>query len=348
MKLLNKPGRNGGLIVCAVLAGCTSMPVDGSTRDAPIAVNGPAADYPVVIGDPFDIEGVAYTPIDTMNYDAVGYVTGDAPENGGVTAAHKTLPLPSYIEVTSLDSGRTILARVERRGPMTNDRVLGLSAGALAQLGVAEGAAIRLRRVNPPEEHRAELRAGGEAPLRMETPPGLLEVLKRRLPDTGAVSLKDPRQEQVSGREPDTSTLAAIDAMAKDQPNVETAKTGPQSTTPLVTETDDHVPDIQDPPVIKPETDAVVATEIKAEPKPDMQPEAKPLPATGRYTIQIGAFSVRDNASRLAKKTGGHVVNSGQYALVRTGPYATRGQAEAALAKLASEGYSGARILTQD
>ena len=66
---------------------------------------GPAADYPVVIGEPYVIDGVTYTPIDTMNYDQVGYVTEDAPSASGITGAHRILPLPSYVEVTSLDSG---------------------------------------------------------------------------------------------------------------------------------------------------------------------------------------------------------------------------------------------------
>ncbi len=153
----------------------------------PEPANGPAADYPMVIGAPFVVDGKTYTPVDTMNYDAVGYAgmlegsgTSGAP---GISAAHRTMPLPSYVEVTALTSGKTILVRIERRGPMTGARLTELSPGAAAQLGITgqERAAVRVRRVNPPEVERAILRAGQAAPARMDTPKSLLAVLTRKL-----------------------------------------------------------------------------------------------------------------------------------------------------------------------
>src|SRR3546814_10508243 len=62
---------------------------------------------------------------------------------------HKTLPLPSYVEVTALDTGRTILVRVNDRGPMVTDRLIGLSRGAAEQLGIADRS----------EEHTSELQS---------------------------------------------------------------------------------------------------------------------------------------------------------------------------------------------
>src|SRR3546814_5946229 len=72
--------------------------------------------------------GVTYTPIDVADYDEVGYagwygddLAGKPTANGeifdpaSISAAHKTLPLPSYVEVTALDTGRTILVRVNDR-----------------------------------------------------------------------------------------------------------------------------------------------------------------------------------------------------------------------------------------
>ncbi len=149
-------------------------------------VNGPQADYPVTLGQPYSVAGVAYAPEDVLNYDQVGTLALDAAGGSGVSGAHHTLPLPSYVEVTSLDSGRTILVRIERRGPMEGNELLALSGAALDQLGVAAGAPVRVRRVNPPEEHRALLRAGQPAPLRMDTPMPLVEVLRRKLPAQAA------------------------------------------------------------------------------------------------------------------------------------------------------------------
>src|SRR3546814_6033080 len=104
-------------------------------------------DVPVMIGDPYKIGGVTYTPIDVADYDEVGYagrygddLAGKPTANGetfdpaSISAAHKTLPLPSYVEVTALDTGRTILVRVNDRGPMVTDRLIGLSRGAAEQL----------------------------------------------------------------------------------------------------------------------------------------------------------------------------------------------------------------------
>ena len=137
----------------------------------------------MVLGDPFTIGSTRWTPSNQLNYDGVGYAAVASQDNGGVAAAHKTLPLPSYAEVTSLDTGRTILVRIERRGPMANDTLIELSPGAGQQLGISSGSrlAVRLRRTNPPEQERALLRRGDRVPDRIATPDGLLKVLRRKL-----------------------------------------------------------------------------------------------------------------------------------------------------------------------
>src|SRR6218665_1758615 len=170
------------LAALALLAACGP----GTSRIEPLPpgpVTGPAADYPITIGAPYAIDGVNYTPEDRLNYDAVGYAAIGDEGGAAVSLAHKTLPLPSYVEVTSLVSGRTILVRAERRGPQVNDRIIALSPGAAEQLGVTgvEKAPVRVRRVNPPEQERALLRTGQRVPERMETPKGLLTALLRKL-----------------------------------------------------------------------------------------------------------------------------------------------------------------------
>lgn len=142
---------------------------------------GPEADYPVVVGATYSIAGTAYKPEDVLNYDAVGHLDADPAGGAAVSGAHHTLPLPSYVEVTSLETGRTILVRLERRGPMSSNALVALSPGAMSQLGASPATPVRVRRVNPPEDQRALLRAGRAAPLRMDTPMSLVSVLKRRL-----------------------------------------------------------------------------------------------------------------------------------------------------------------------
>ena len=147
---------------------------------------GPQGDYPVVVGDPYSVAGIAHTPEDVLNYDQVGFLTADQAGGNAVSGSHHTLPLPSYVEVTSLATGRTILVRLERRGPMDSNELLALSPGALAQLEASEGTPVRVRRVNPPEDQRALLRAGGPAEPHMDTPMSLVEILKRKLPGQAA------------------------------------------------------------------------------------------------------------------------------------------------------------------
>lgn len=148
-----------------------------------LAPNGPAADYPIILGTPYTIGDKSFTPLDTLNYDAVGHASVGKDGGSTISAAHHTLPLPSYVEVTSLASGRTVLVRVERRGPMASTNLIELSPGAASQLGVTDqvDAPVRVRRVNPPEAERALLRSGQQAPLRMDTPMSLVGVLKRKL-----------------------------------------------------------------------------------------------------------------------------------------------------------------------
>lgn len=179
-----------------LLAGCAA----GSQRPSgppEASVSKPVSDYPMKIGAPYQVGGVTYVPVDTTNHDEVGFASwygenhegkptanGERFRLGAISAAHKTLPLPSYVEVTSLDTGRTILVRVNDRGPFVRDRVIDLSSAAAQQLGVRRNgvAPVRVRRVNPPETERAVLRAGGQAAERLGTPEPLLVALRKRLP----------------------------------------------------------------------------------------------------------------------------------------------------------------------
>jgi rare lipoprotein A len=155
----------------------------GPASVSAFAQTGPADDYPVVLGDPFTIDGITYTPEDVMNFDVVGQAIADPAIGAGVAAGHKTLPLPSYVEVTNLETGRTIIVRIVSRGPMRSDALIAISPDAALQLGFASDgmSAVRVRRVNPPEVERAMLRTGEPVPPRMDTPAPLLAALKRKL-----------------------------------------------------------------------------------------------------------------------------------------------------------------------
>lgn len=314
--------------LAATLAGCSLFGGggDASVRAERPAValpeNGPQADFPMVLGEAFTVDGQEFVPADTASYDAVGLALVEADAGQGITLAHRTLPLPSYVELTNLATGRTVLARVERRGPMTTAALVGLSPAASALLGGGEGTPVRVRRVNPPETDRAELRAGRKASERMDTPRSLLGVLQRKLP---------PGSRSV------TAATAVPVAAAPQTPNPAEAPGKTGSEPPVAARYALRPLDAAEEPPRAAASPAATGPETAAPAKP---------PAAGDYVIQAAAFSSKANAERAARAIGGFVTEAGRLYRVRTGPFATRGQAEAALAKVRAAGYSDARVLT--
>jgi rare lipoprotein A len=278
-----------------------------------------------VIGEPYRVGSVLYTPADTMNYDEVGYAAADSGE--GVSGSHHTLPLPSYVEVTSLTTGHTILVRLERRGPMSGDAVVALSPAAFAQLGASAGEPVRVRRVKPPEEELAALRAGRTAPARLDTPASLVAVLKRKLSDTGTVALT-PR----AAAAPKALAQAEVPASSATR-----APAAPVAATPPAPSSNGKPSAAPALPPLKARAPAPVAAVAKA-------PAAKASAAKGAYVVQAATMSTRERAEKVVDAIGGSISPAGRYFRVRTGPFATRAQAEASLAKVRSAGYSDARI----
>ncbi len=87
--------------------------------------------------------------------------SGDVFDMNGMTAAHRTLPLPSYVRVTNLENGRTVILRINDRGPFVGDRIIDVSAAAATKLGfAARGVAkVKVETVAPPAETVSSLRA---------------------------------------------------------------------------------------------------------------------------------------------------------------------------------------------
>ena len=338
----------GALAFGLALTGANARPA------LPVAAStGPLADYPIVVGPAYSVAGTGFTPEDVLNYDQVGLAAAERAGGGGITGSHHTLPLPSYVEVTSLATGRTILVRLERRGPMDGTELIALSPGALAQLGAAPGTPVRVRRVVPPEEQRALLRAGQSAPLRMDTPMSLVDVLKRKLPGQGSTAVVLAPTVPRAGPVP--VAVGPSSAAHEASPGVMAA---PAPALAALDRTMDRrrVPAL--PPLASRGSVApapVVVSAAHSEPPRETAPSAPspsataraPVPSVaGKFVVQAGAFSTSDRASKVAHVVGGDVSRSGTFYRVRTGPFATRLQAEASLAKVRAAGYSDARIQT--
>ena len=325
------------------LAGCTAALAflascgggDKDLSELPPATEAPTkgvSDFPVRLGSPYQVGNATYTPADAAAYDEVGYASwygaelqGRNTANGevflpaSITAAHKTLPMPSYVEVTSLETGRTILARVNDRGPFANDRLIDLSEGAAKQLGItAQGVAgVRVRKINPPEQERAMLRNGQAASSRINTPESLLKVLRDKLG-------KMPRP-------------VGITTAAKPVPVKSGAGPAPQPQ-PVTTSDGRFVRE-----------GAAVAKPVA---KPSTKPAAKPAPvqvAAAGYVVQIAAFSTRARADEVARKMGAMVATSsdGRLFRVRFGPFATEAEGQRALADAQKRGYPQARLFRE-
>nr|WP_310522389.1 septal ring lytic transglycosylase RlpA family protein [Polymorphobacter sp.] len=131
-----------------------------------------SAAIPAKIGKPYQVLGTWYYPSDDRDYDqrgiaswygpgfhALSTANGERYNQDDVTAAHKTLPMPSFVEVENLDNGRKLTIRVNDRGPFVAGRIIDLSRRSAQLLGVdkAGTAKVRVRRVFPKESEIARL-----------------------------------------------------------------------------------------------------------------------------------------------------------------------------------------------
>jgi len=151
------------LLLAAAVAGCAMH-----QPHAPRAVAARAApstpDSRVKIGQPYTVLGHWYTPSDDRDYDVTGMASwygpgfhalatasGERYDQDAISAAHKTLPLPCYVEVSNLENGRTLVVRVNDRGPFVDGRIIDLSRRSAQLLGVDRPgtARVRVRRVYP-------------------------------------------------------------------------------------------------------------------------------------------------------------------------------------------------------
>jgi rare lipoprotein A len=95
------------------------------------------------VGKPYVVAGRTYYPEDNRRYRGEGIASwygddfhgrltanGEVYDMHGISAAHPTLPIPSYARVTNLQNGRSLIVRINDRGPYHNDRIIDLSAKA--------------------------------------------------------------------------------------------------------------------------------------------------------------------------------------------------------------------------
>lgn len=120
------------------------------------------------IGNPYQIQGVWYYPAEDYEYDETGIASwygpnfhgkstanGESFDQNAITGAHRTLPMPCLVRVTNLENGRSLVIRVNDRGPFAHGRIIDLSRRSAQLLGMEATGTARVRVQIMAEESRA-------------------------------------------------------------------------------------------------------------------------------------------------------------------------------------------------
>ena len=171
----NSPWRNCTVLAAAALSlglgacASTGQAAAGSASSRPMLAAVPAAAQPsglgatrYRVGAPYEANGVWFVPAEQPRYDDIGQGAVYAPsakglaggerfEPGVISAAHATLPMPSIVEVTNMETGRRLEVRVNDRGATQSGRVIELSRAAADALGYGSKstAKVRVRYLRP-------------------------------------------------------------------------------------------------------------------------------------------------------------------------------------------------------
>jgi len=140
-------------LFCVLLASCSNGvdPKYGVSASPRVVDDGspvPKGGGVYRVGQPYTVAGRTYIPEDNPHYQATGLASwygedfrgrrtanGEVFDLNGITAAHTTMPLPSYARVTNLSNGRSIIVRVNDRGPYHGNRIIDVSKNAAHLLG---------------------------------------------------------------------------------------------------------------------------------------------------------------------------------------------------------------------
>lgn len=330
----------------SLLAGCALWGVAQARPNVPdVGVDDAMSQLPIA-QDPevLSQEAKMYDDVGQVVWPGADSAAGEGATLGpsGIWIAHPSLPVPSYVEITRLDNGRTIVARVSARPALGRSGALAeLSSGAARQLlfDPVGQAPLRIRAANPTDQEKAALRMGQVAGDRMDTPESLLVVLRKKAGALAAVK---------------TASRAATEVQPAPRPRAKTpvapAPTGAGPRTAsgphwVVTGDDDAAG-----PQAGPSDDGFVleqAGQRRATPAPRWQrpaPEPQPTYVSEGYYVQVAALSSRWKAQQVAKQIGGGIQPAGNLFRVRKGPYPSEAAARAALGPLAAKGYRDARI----
>jgi len=326
---LNIPNRCA-LFTCALpvlaLAACSYDRTSGPDgRDS-------SARY--IIGKPYEVAGRWYTPREDFKYSRVGLASvagkalegrktrsGDRYDAAALTAAHPTLPMPSYVRVTNIDNDRSVVVRINDRGPFKPGHIIELSQAAANKLRIYGPAGSRVRVTIVPSRSLAAKR----------------EILGDRQSATryrASASTFDIRR-SVAERSGDGDRALRYRSGSK---QTSVRRQGPEGI-------DDRASRLA-------RIDTAAGAGRVGRPTELRRSERA---AVGRYWIQVGSFTQRANARTasadlrdIAKpRVAALRVHGTRYYRVRVGPFRSRDAARRALARIRGMDYPDAKIIVK-
>ena len=318
----------------AGLSGCaeTQFAIHSAKRVVSATEDKSVPNYKV--GDAYQINGIWYYPKEDYDHDETGIASwygtkfhgrrtanGEIYDMNSLTAAHRTLPMPSYVRVTNLENGRSLVLRVNDRGPFAHSRVIDVSRRASQLLGFQRKGTAKVRVQILADKSRAlKARLRGQEELARVGSPITVDRLPKA--KVAAETLPAPaggESTNVATSEPPPRLVASNTNAASDAPAQPPAP----------------APNIADEPVT-----GEVSVQV--------------VPKTSIF-IQAGAFGQFDNANRVRArlsaigpvKISSVLIGGRDLFRVRVGPLKSVKAADKMLEEVTRAGYPGARIIVE-
>ncbi len=285
------------------------------------------------VGQTYEIDGIQYTPREDYNYSETGIASwygpgfeGKPTANGErfdpseLTAAHRTLPMPSLVRVTNLDNGKSVVVRVNDRGPFANNRIIDMSQRAAELLGFASQGTAKVRveimKIESKAIADAAKKRGYIAPARGES-----QYASNIKTKSAAEEFVMPKAEMQDGEGiTETAKVETVEAVPLEPSSTVVQATeldAPENLAPEA-KTVDVVQSIKagkvkvasvatSPKNVLVAPKGVVRDKVTTIPGHTVQgrfypaPQVKQMKVTGKdhIFIQAGAFAQKDNATRL-------------------------------------------------
>lgn len=363
----------------ALLTACGTP--KSSPRVGPGFVNGKPVHPLVKMGDPYSIGGETYVPKFEPGYREEGMASwygpgfhgkstanGERFDSNALTAAHRTLPMPSMVRVTNLKNGKTAIVRVNDRGPFAHNRIIDLSKAAAQKIDMIGSGVAEVRVEYLQEETERYI-----AQLGMDKSPQHIEWEQENSVQVASSNDSWYSAAAAPSQPISDSTIQAADVSgvsSTDLPPPSPAPKAPQALAPATTITtqtttvqleapaavEDGNRSYKHSPFDNLDTEQVAAPVV---PKPiSTEPASRP-PATGDPNaamasgsyIQVGAFSSKANAERIGGKFSqaqiqGVPPEAPKVYRVRLGPFTDRYSAETMLSEV-RESVPDAQLIQQ-